>query len=297
MIFVRRPDAPESLSLDDDQSAAAKELVAAINHFKERNSPIPVDTFKAYAAPEVRDKLKLMFFGKCAYCESQAAGSSQTDVEHYRPKGSVTDKPGHPGYWWLAMVWSNLVLSCMHCNQSRKQLLFSIDMTDAEIRQAIKDKRVSTVGKLNSFPTEDGNWVTDWSQTTVNERPLLLDPTITDPEPLLTWASRGNFAMVGPKNGNKRAKITILTLGLNRRHLCEERMTKLSELSLNLEHIRAAIADMQAATTEDGARIAMRAALRDLEKLKGLCDASQSHSALARDFLKQARKLIADTKL
>ncbi len=80
----------------------------------------------------IRDKL---FFGKCAYCESQII-RNPTHAEHYRPKGAVKRKTAsgvlktavcemmdpvavtipHPGYFWLAYDWRNLVPSCYDCN-------------------------------------------------------------------------------------------------------------------------------------------------------------------------------------
>ncbi|MEF9674035.1 hypothetical protein QNM99_25505 [Pseudomonas sp. PCH446] len=44
------------------------------------------------------------------------------DVEHYRPKGAVSEDASHPGYWWVAMDWDNLLPSCIDCNRKRKQV-------------------------------------------------------------------------------------------------------------------------------------------------------------------------------
>ncbi len=70
------------------------------------------------------------FFGKCVYCESLITNNHPGDVEHFRPKGRVTDlnnKPvmiksngkevSHPGYYWLAYEISNLMPSCEDCNR------------------------------------------------------------------------------------------------------------------------------------------------------------------------------------
>ena len=79
------------------------------------------------------------FYGKCAYCESYITDFQHGDIEHFRPKGGITDendnqvvlkddrgnptldatgepKP-HPGYYWLAYNWQNLLPSCAICNQ------------------------------------------------------------------------------------------------------------------------------------------------------------------------------------
>lgn len=107
-----------------------------------------------------------VFDGKCAYCESRAMTTSYGDAEHYRPKSevSVKDADGkaqivhaggekHPGYFWLAFDWENLIPSCARCN--------------------------SGMGKQTQFPTRNGH-VLDASKTTSEldreEKPLLLHP-------------------------------------------------------------------------------------------------------------------------
>jgi len=80
--------------------------------------------------------LKNLTNNKCAYCECDISGFPG-DAEHYRPKGAVKfkvatgrveiarwDLPNqasaqskvHPGYFWLAYDWRNLVPACSFCN-------------------------------------------------------------------------------------------------------------------------------------------------------------------------------------
>ncbi len=92
--------------------------------------------------------LKKQFNEKCCYCEGIYGAGSFLDVEHYRPKGKVTDnrlenntvmiedkegnKVKHPGYYWLAYDWRNLLLSCQKCNQGKgKNTQFPISGTRA----------------------------------------------------------------------------------------------------------------------------------------------------------------------
>jgi uncharacterized protein (TIGR02646 family) len=70
------------------------------------------------------------FYGKCGYCE-RAIGNQHGDVEHFRPKGGVTDQNNkmigdHPGYYWLAYNWQNLLISCITCNQIMKGNYFPV---------------------------------------------------------------------------------------------------------------------------------------------------------------------------
>lgn len=72
---------------------------------------------------------------RCAYCEGPLDSDRfKGDAEHFRPKGRVTfrDAEGnsrtaqcrlpdgtevdHPGYFWLAYDWRNLVPACADCN-------------------------------------------------------------------------------------------------------------------------------------------------------------------------------------
>lgn len=62
-----------------------------------------------YKTEKLQEKLKNIYYEKCAYCEKKLIDSS-FHIEHYRPK----DK-----YYWLAYSWDNLFLSCSHCNTSK----------------------------------------------------------------------------------------------------------------------------------------------------------------------------------
>ena len=71
-----------------------------------------------------RDRFLAATHKKCAYCESKVGPTERKgDVEHYRPKSRTRDVNGklvkimrngvevnHPGYYWLAYDWNNLLL-------------------------------------------------------------------------------------------------------------------------------------------------------------------------------------------
>jgi hypothetical protein len=71
----------------------------------------------------MKDYLRVLFNGKCAYCDARFDIVAWGDVEHYRPKRKVTDENGvaidHPGYYWLAYDLNNLLPSCQLCNQAK----------------------------------------------------------------------------------------------------------------------------------------------------------------------------------
>jgi len=114
------------------------------------------------------------FNGKCAYCESQIIDGRNADIDHYRPKALVTDEKDkpvtirfddghtdtHPGYYWLAYEWHNLLPACKYCNQLTKL-------------------KYSTVGKKNRFPIR-GNYAMHPGEER-SEQPLLLHPVFDDP--------------------------------------------------------------------------------------------------------------------
>jgi hypothetical protein len=83
--------------------------------------------FKAWVAEH-------FFASKCAYCEGPIDAQTLGAAEHWRPKRSVveSDRVGtwksvkdpqtdrrHPGYWWVAFDWENLVPACSLCNEKK----------------------------------------------------------------------------------------------------------------------------------------------------------------------------------
>ena len=117
------------------------------------------------------------FFGTCAYCETPITDYQHGDLDHFRPKAGVThendevvhlldprgeisrDDQGkpipHPGYYWLAYDWENLLPSCIRCNQP-------------------STLRGRKVGKHNRFPVSGRHAQTPGEVD--REEPLLIDP-------------------------------------------------------------------------------------------------------------------------
>ncbi|MFT8783588.1 hypothetical protein [Acetobacter syzygii] len=83
-----------------------------------------------YGHSTVRDQLVQDQHGKCCYCEVTIEDPYQEqDVEHWRPKGAVTDTGSptlYPGYFWLAYDWDNLFLACNVCNRLNKRSKFPL---------------------------------------------------------------------------------------------------------------------------------------------------------------------------
>lgn len=63
-----------------------------------------------YAHRDIRDKLRIESYGKCAYCESRMEHVSYSHIEHVLPKSAFPA---------LVCDWDNLVLACTVCNTNK----------------------------------------------------------------------------------------------------------------------------------------------------------------------------------
>jgi uncharacterized protein (TIGR02646 family) len=161
-----------------------------------------------YGSDAVRMMLEKLFEQKCAYCEGKIGVGGSWDVEHYRPKNRVAENSTHPGYYWLTYTWENLLPSCTHCNQRRRD------------RPSLTHAGGTAVGKADQFPlanesercmTHDGDLTT--------ERPLLLNPCLDEPELHISFAPDGS-----PIALSERGQKTIEICHLGRKRLCDDRL-------------------------------------------------------------------------
>lgn len=179
---------PDELGEEDKKifdawiTKAEKARQKAIEDFDAGTRPVP---FKGEVWAELKVfLLRVVFNGKCAYCDSKYDGTSFGAAEHFRPKGRVTEKKDgkdeivmengepHPGYYWLAYDWHNLLPACDRCN--------------------------SAEGKMNQFPIkkryvfsrEEGP---DSETLDKLEEPLLLHPYREDfdPDAHLLYGDKG----------------------------------------------------------------------------------------------------------
>lgn len=181
---------PEDWLLEAQQVTA--ELRAASNE-SERKAIIEKNE-KLWRDDRVRNWLLKLYNNKCWYTEAQESVSS-IHVDHYRPKGRVTDfdKNEYDGYWWLAFDWTNYRI-CGQLVNVKKRDLFPLD----EPQRASSENPASL--KL--------------------EATLLIDP-ITDDARLISYEMDEDACIAVPAAGidhceKKRATATIDILGLNR---------------------------------------------------------------------------------
>ena len=181
------------------------------------------EKYEGFEAPEVTDLYKgpkewLMqaFNGKCAFCEARIDATQPGDVEHFRPKKAVEDQHGskvridtpsgerdHPGYFWLAYEWSNLLIACNTCNRS---------------------------GKGIHFPLEDGSAYALEPDEVAAERALFINPLKEDPSPFLRFDDTGIAIALNPR-GEKCVEL----LDLNRDALVDERKETYDNVLLKSE--------------------------------------------------------------
>jgi 5-methylcytosine-specific restriction endonuclease McrA len=161
---------------------------------------------------EQKEALLRIFYGKCGYCESLITANQPGDVEHFRPKGRITDKEGkvvtkkfkdgkdrpHFAYFWLAYERENLFPACSACN--RPTNLYG-----------------HKYGKWDKFPVR--NFRASVPGEEVQEEALLLNPWTLD-----NTEKHFKFDDTGIVSGlTDEARMCIEMLGLNREGLVDSR--------------------------------------------------------------------------
>lgn len=157
---------------------------------------------------------------KCNYCESRIEKAVKLQVEHYRPKAlispGINDQVELPGYYWLGMEWTNLLLACPKCNGK-----------DAKANNfPIRGVRANAVNPITPLPggrlSLDRTYLRIDSNTLTNEDPILLNPEVDHPEDYLTFDIDG--IMDGYGQNKERGDISWQTYRLNRPELVVERL-------------------------------------------------------------------------
>ena len=127
-IDFREPTSEDWREWRQECDAARDELVDCVG---KGQKPKITDLYKDPRMKEVYKSGEAPFHGKCVYCETNVAASHPGDIEHWRPKNRVTHESGrtieietedgstvqHPGYYWLAYEWRNLLFACEDCNR------------------------------------------------------------------------------------------------------------------------------------------------------------------------------------
>lgn len=219
-----------------------------------------------------RDRLLTATHQKCAYCELRLpAGQRKGDVEHYRPKARARRIDGkvvkvlrggveidHPGYFWLAYDYMNLLPACSACNRRAGDAASGVN-----------------TGKSDIFPTLDDRWAVR-PEDVPTERPALLNPWLDDPTQHLLFDP--DTGLVAGKSN--RGRITVSLLGLNRDGLPEARKKACEDLDRAL----AAVGD----AVRQGAHPA------DVRLVQSVTDGSAEYAAICRVECLRGREKIME---
>jgi energy-coupling factor transporter ATP-binding protein EcfA2 len=159
---------------------------------------------------EIKEYLMHIFHGKCVYCETKLGVSDSGILDSFRPRSGARglDKAKYASshYWWLYHEWDNMMLSCSTCGVKYKRDFFPLE--DENLRAPIGAKGVELL----------------------NERAMLIDPCLENPEEHLLFSEDGVVSALTPKG-----QVTIEVLGLNRQPLQDKRKKAGQELVFRLK--------------------------------------------------------------
>ncbi|WP_204346195.1 AAA family ATPase [Psychroserpens algicola] len=218
MIHIDRNRIEKPSDLNPNKnSRLEKEMLEAEQFFKsaEQTRGQRRFRFKAITSSRtIKNSLIDLFHGKCAYCETKIQNNNHLDLEHYRPKSSVLESQDHPGYWWLAHDWDNLLVACNVCNRSY---------------YSKSGKR----GKANRFPLLDESKRAFSPKNPISkETPLILNPCVDEPENHLTYTDDGKVS-----SRTKQGQTSIMVLGLNRPELVEARKKTIVQINNHINRL------------------------------------------------------------
>jgi|SoiMethySBSTD1v2_1073268.scaffolds.fasta_scaffold00176_23 hypothetical protein len=306
MIRVVRPAEPA-----DVQAALTKpfpryqnktEIERAREYYATQPPPTKAYPFERYSEHAVCFALDALFYGKCAYCESVYRAVDARDVEHFRPKGGVSESPGHPGYWWLAANWTNLLPSCPPCNQRRRQLAYDPTKPLAEFEAARQLEPEMTSGKANAFPVSKNNWITDEQGNLAAEDPLLINPCDRDPsnhlefvfdwkKPQYIWEADPVTPIIRPHQNSGQddpyALASIAIYGLRRADLFRTQMERVRELQLLCIPIVDLVRDLAQDPPPANAAVLTNRLKQYKTNLTAFAKPDKPYAAIARAFIKQ----------
>ena len=320
---VDRATAPPPGDLVEPGSKGLIELEKSRAHIADPEKSKKAYPFKAYKADGVKAALHGLFHGKCAYCESYYQAQAPVDVEHFRPKGAVEGEDDHPGYWWLAMAWDNLLPSCIDCNRRRRQKTPSPKISLSELNEAATE--TMNTGKKDAFPVAGTRAIRE-TDNIGGEDAYLIDPCREDPADFLEFyinharpiglvlpkTRKGGSGSV-PDTGNTdqiisnararknavRGAVSIQVYGLNRWGLVQERtrilqrLEFLRQLVLKIDQTSSRLAEL-----EDERATGACKALDDLVELiiaemAAMADPEQPYSALAQQWITAFKQELA----
>ncbi len=173
--------------------------------------------------------LDYTFHNKCAYCETPVVGFPG-DAEHFRPKGRVRirsaaddleivtivdeqgDKIAHPGYFWLAYHWDNLLPACETCNRGGKNDLFPVTRPHVAVKRLTVEEIDRLIHRMTESKQEKFIFYLEPEDLDEMEGRLLLHPYHDDPQKHIYFKADGT---VSEWQGSEQGKASIQIYNLN----------------------------------------------------------------------------------
>ena len=238
--------------------------------------------FKSTVWKAAKPQLKVETGGKCAYCESPTDTVAHGDVEHFRPKSK---------YWWLAYCYDNYVYCCQICNQVHKGDEFPIHATTGMWTGPALPvpPTPATFAMLAETLIPDaldltaGHALVDFLVAAGKEKAGLVDPYVTDPDPLFRWVANDVLKIVelAPASNKVAAQRAFAgaeaSYGLNREELKRTRWNTYTDFVVMKDSLKV----LQGA----GLDPALQQRIRDQIKSMTLVDAP--YAGMVRYFVKQ----------
>ena len=150
MIKIERGSPPPATVMDRKREVALRKIRRLVKSGDLKSSKFD----RLWSDSDVKSFLYESQHGKCCYCE-RIRDQKELDVEHFRPKSQVKEAANHPGYWWLAYNWKNLLLACKMCNQKKSS------------KFPLKDEKKRSYGENDNIKVEE---------------PILINPLEENPE-------------------------------------------------------------------------------------------------------------------
>jgi hypothetical protein len=231
--------------------AATTAVIAEWETWIQQPGKTPKDTFKPKLDEQIWKDLRdwlldNVFNRKCAYCETPVVRST-FHGEHFRPKGRVRirkagqktllrgltrsdwhpdapsrlDEVEHPGYFWLAYNWKNLLPSCEFCNTAAgKKDQFPVAGQLVGIKRLEPEEVAVLKEQIIQSPTWPDLYYLQPDDLDLLEDRCLLHPYFDDPEEHLVFDNNG---IVAAKDGSVKGQHSIDVCNLRGEDLIEAR--------------------------------------------------------------------------
>lgn len=238
--------------------------------------------FKSTVWKAAKKQLKKETGGKCAYCESPTDTVAHGDVEHFRPKSK---------YWWLAYCYDNYLYSCQICNEVHKGDEFPIHASTGAwsgptLPAAPTPVELATLAETlipDALDLNAGHVFADFLVAAGKEKAGLVDPYLTDPDPLFKWVADDVLKIVelAPASNKVAAKRAFAgaeeSYGLNREELKRNRYKTYAEFLVMKDSLKA----LETA----GIDPALQQRIRD--QIKAMTQVDAPYAGMVRYFVKE----------